>query len=183
VAYVITTDNSRAAIPELRNSLKTKLPFYMLPAAFEVVESFPLTSSGKINRRALPEPQFDRPAAEGTVDLPTSPLEEMLLTAWREVLKVDLIGIHDNFFDLGGHSLLAARLVSNVRSALDVDLNMVEIFEAPTISSLAEMLYPRIAERESDDELSKMIEELSGLTDEEAQLRLAHAVGTHPAIA
>ena len=183
VAYVITTDNSRAAIPELRNSLKAKLPSYMVPAAFEVLEEFPLTSSGKINRRALPEPQFNRPAADATVDLPRTPLEEMLLSAWREVLKVDLVGIHENFFDLGGHSLLAARLVSNVRGILDVELNMVEVFEAPTISSLAEMLYPRIAQRESEGELANLIGELSGLSDEEAQLRLERELGLQRSVA
>jgi len=96
----------------------------------------------------------------------------MLLEAWREVLRTDQIGVNENFFDLGGHSLLAARLVSNIRNTLDVNLNMVDVFEAPTISTLAEMLYPRVAQGESDTELTKLIEELAGLSDEEAQLRL-----------
>jgi amino acid adenylation domain-containing protein len=183
VAYLITNDNSRAAIPGLRSLLKAKLPSYMMPAAFEVLAEFPLASSGKINRRALPEPQFNRAAADATIDLPTTPLEEMLLAAWQEVLKVDVIGVHENFFDLGGHSLLASRLVANVRNTLDVEFNMVEVFEAPTISGLAEMLYPRIAQRESDAELAKLIEELSGLSDEEAQLRLESELGLQPAMA
>jgi len=183
VAYVITVDNSREAIADLRKLLKTKLPSYMMPAAFEVVDEFPLTSGGKINRRALPAPEFNRPATDAALDPPTTPLEEMLLDAWREVLKVALIGIHENFFDLGGHSLLAARLVSNVRNVLDIDLNMVDVFEAPTISTMAEMLYPRVAERESDAELAQLIEELTGLSDEEAQSRLAREMGMEQAIA
>jgi non-ribosomal peptide synthetase component F len=182
VAYIITTDNSRDAIVDLRNSLKAKLPSYMVPAAFEVVEEFPLTSSGKINRRALPEPQFNRPT-DATLELPSTPLEEMLLVAWREVLKVDQIGVNENFFDLGGHSLLAARLVSNIRNTVEVELNMVDVFEAPTISSLAEMLYPRVAHTESDTELAKLIEELAGLSEEEAQMLLDREMGLQPAMA
>lgn len=172
VAYVITVNKSRDAIAELRNLLKAKLPSYMVPAAFEVVDEFPMTPSGKINRRALPEPQFNRPTNDIQLDLPATPLEEMLLEAWREVLKVDQIGTRENFFDLGGHSLLAARLVSNIRTVLDVEMNMVDVFAAPTINSLAEMLYPRVAEKESEAELAKLIEELAGLTEEEAQVRL-----------
>jgi acyl carrier protein len=117
------------------------------------------------------------------VDLPGTPLEEMLLEAWREVLKVDQIGVNENFFDLGGHSLLAARLVSNIRAIFDVELNMVDIFEAPTISSLAEMLYPRVAQTESDSDLAKLIEELAGLSEEEAQMRLERELGMQSAIA
>jgi non-ribosomal peptide synthetase component F len=183
VAYLITTDGSREAISDLRNVLKTKLPSYMVPATFEVIDEFPLTSSGKINRRALPEPQFNRAISDATVDLPGTPLEEMLLEAWREVLKVDQIGVNENFFDLGGHSLLAARLVSNIRAIFDVELNMVDIFEAPTISSLAEMLYPRVAQTESDSDLAKLIEELAGLSEEEAQMRLERELGMQSAIA
>jgi amino acid adenylation domain-containing protein len=183
VAYLITTDNSQEPIADLRHALKAKLPSYMVPAAFEVIEEFPLLSSGKINRRALPEPQFNRPTTDATLDLPTTPLEEMLLGVWREVLKVDQIGINENFFDLGGHSLLAARLVSNIRSVLDVELNMVDVFEAPTISSLAEMLYPRVVQTESDTELARLIEELAALSDEEAQMLLQRELGMQPAIA
>jgi len=183
VAYLITTNNSREPISDLRNVLKTKLPSYMVPAAFEVVDEFPLTSSGKINRRALPEPQFNRTTADGAVELPTTPLEEILLEAWREVLKVDQIGINDNFFDLGGHSLLAARLVSNLRSMLDVELNMVDVFEASTISALAEMLYPRVAQTESDSDLTRLIEELAGLSEAEAQMRLERELGMQLSIA
>jgi non-ribosomal peptide synthetase component F len=183
VAYLITTDQSRDAIGDLRNFLKTKLPSYMVPAAFEVIDEFPLTSSGKISRRALPEPQFNRETNDAKVDLPSTPLEAMLLDAWREVLKVDQIGVNDNFFDLGGHSLLAARLVSNIRNTLEVELNMVDVFEAPTISELAEMLYPRVAQTESDSELTKLIEELAGLSDEEAQMRLERELGRQASIA
>jgi hypothetical protein len=91
--------------------------------------------------------------------------------------------VNENFFDLGGHSLLAARLVSNIRSTMDVELNMVDVFEAPTISSMAELLYPRVAGTESDTELARLIEELSGLSEEEAQSRLDRELGMQTAIA
>jgi amino acid adenylation domain-containing protein len=183
VAYVITRDNSREAIGDIRNHLKAKLPSYMVPAAFEVIADFPLNSSGKINRRALPEPQFNLLSTDTALDLPTTPIEETLLAAWREILKVDQIGIHENFFDLGGHSLLAARLVSIVRNTLNVEMNMVDVFEAPTIRGMAEILYPRIAQIDSDSELAKLVEELAGLSDLEAQLRLERELGPQESIA
>jgi acyl carrier protein len=131
----------------------------------------------------LPEPQFNRPTADAGVDLPGTPLEEMLLESWQEVLNLNQIGVNENFFDLGGHSLLAARLVSNIRSTMDVELNMVDVFEAPTISTMAELLYPRVARTESDTELARLIEELAGLSEEEAQLRLDRELGMQTAIA
>lgn len=173
VAYVVPDDEAQPVVSELRNSLKAKLPSYMVPAAFEMIDALPKMPSGKINRRALPEPQYVPQPDENFV-APRTPIEEMLATAWREVLKLEQIGVHDNFFDLGGHSLLAARVVSNVRSLIEVEFGMVDVFQAPTIATLAELLYPRTVKEEPHAELAKLLAELESLSDEEAQRRFDH---------
>jgi amino acid adenylation domain-containing protein len=173
VAYIVANGQAQPATSELRNSLKAKLPSYMVPATFEMIAALPLMANGKIDRRALPEPQARRETDEIFAP-PRTPIEELLAAAWREVLKLEQIGIHDNFFDLGGHSLLAAKVVSIVRNDLSVDFGMVDVFQAPTIASLAELLYPRAVGEESENELASLLEELASLSDEEAQLRIDH---------
>jgi len=153
---------------ELRNFLKSKLPSYMVPATFETIEALPLMPSGKINRRALPDPKSEEIIGE-TFVAPATPVEELLASAWREVLRVSLVGVHDNFFDLGGHSLLAAKVVSIVNRTLTVGFGMVDLFQAPTIASLASMLSERVAEREASTELEKLLKEVAALSEEEAQ--------------
>ena len=182
VAYVVAREESRSAVSELRNFVKAKLPSYMVPAAFEMIGALPVMPNGKIDRRALPEPQTPTEIDESFA-APRTPIEELLAATWREVLKLEQIGIHDNFFDLGGHSLLAAKVVSNVRIALDVEFGMVDVFQAPTIASLAELLYPRAMQQEPADELAVLLAELEGLSDEEAQRRFDHESQTSGAAA
>jgi len=169
VAYLVTNGAKQPATSELRSYLKAKLPVYMVPAIFETIEALPLMPSGKIDRRALPNPRpKDREMDEEFV-APRTPIEQLLAGVWSDVLKLEQVSIHDNFFELGGHSLLAARVVSNVRNKLDVELCMVDVFQAPTIASLALLLYPRRAEAESEDELAALLKELADLTDETAR--------------
>jgi amino acid adenylation domain-containing protein len=182
VAYVVVREQSRSVVSELRNFLKAKLPSYMVPAAFEMIGALPVMTNGKIDRRALPEPQTSIEMDE-SFTAPRTPIEELLAATWREVLKLEQIGIHDNFFDLGGHSLLAARVVSNVLTTLDVEFGMVDVFQAPTIASLAELLYPRAMQQEPENELSVLLAELEGLSDEEALSRFEHESQTSGAAA
>ncbi len=119
-----------------REFLQGKLPGYMVPPVFVLLDALPLTASGKVDRRALPEP----PAAEesgGTGESPQGPLEELLAGIWSELLGVPRVSREDGFFDLGGHSLLATRLVSRVREALGVELALKAVFEAPTLAGFA----------------------------------------------
>jgi amino acid adenylation domain-containing protein len=182
VAYVVAREESRSVVSELRNFLKAKLPSYMVPAAFEMIGALPVMPNGKIDRRALPEPQTPTEMDESFA-APRTPIEELLAATWREVLKLEQVGIHDNFFDLGGHSLLAAKVVSNVRIMLDVEFGMVDVFQAPTIASLAELLYPRAMQQEPADELAILLAELEELSDEEAQSRFDHESQTSGAAA
>ena len=118
--------------------MKEKLPDYMVPSAFVMLEALPLTPNGKVDRRALPTPDHARPEMEETFVAPRSLVEELLAKIWSEVLNVEQPGIYDNFFELGGHSLLATRVISRLRDALQVELPLRSLFETPTIAGLSE---------------------------------------------
>ncbi|MET0400646.1 MAG: amino acid adenylation domain-containing protein, partial [Longimicrobiaceae bacterium] len=125
----------RALVPALRAGLRERLPEYMVPGAFVVLESFPLTANGKVDRAALPDADGSG-GARGYVP-PRTPLEERLAAIWAEVLGVERVGADDGFFDLGGHSLMATRVVARVREELRVELPLRALFEAPTVARLA----------------------------------------------
>jgi len=132
VAYVVVSDSIRDA--ELRSALKRKLPDYMLPAAFVRLAALPLAPSGKIDRKALPSPEYGESGA--TAHPPRSAVEDVLARIWCELLHLPQVGIHDNFFDIGGHSLLAMRVVARVRDVFGVELPVRTLFESPTIAEL-----------------------------------------------
>lgn len=133
---------ARKLVPRLREHLKGRVPEYMIPASFVLLERLPLTVNGKVDRRALPIP-VEEPEPLGSVYVaPRSPEEEMLAAIWTDLLGVSRVGMDDDFFALGGHSLLAAQLVARVRAVAGVDLALATVFERPTIAGLA----PRLAD-------------------------------------
>jgi amino acid adenylation domain-containing protein len=140
VAYAVLHPGSLARAEELRSFLKSKLPDYMLPARFEFLDSLPVSPSGKVDRRALPAPGSERLESESSYVAPRTEGEKKLAAIWADVLQLDRVSIHDNFFDLGGHSLLAVKLVARVESALGKKLPVISIFQLPTISELAPLL-------------------------------------------
>ena len=117
--------------------LKDKLPEYMVPSAFVTLAEVPLTPNGKVDREALPAPEWSGEASSGFVAART-PVEEMLCGIWEQLLKREQVGVHENFFELGGHSLLATQVVSRVRESFNVELPLRVIFESPTISEISE---------------------------------------------
>ncbi len=133
------------SLAHLRSFLKVKLPDYMVPSAFVLLETLPLTPNGKVDRKALPAPDWSRQEWETEFIAPRTPVEEMLAGIWAQVLDAEQISVQDNFFELGGHSLLATQLISRLREAFQVDLPLRRIFEYPTIATLAEQI--EIAQR------------------------------------
>src|SRR5262249_29132418 len=138
VAYIVTRAVQLLNSEKLRDFLKEKLPDYMIPGVYVFLDSLPRTASGKIDRRALPAPDGSRPELAEPYAAPRTPVEELLVNVWAEVLKLDKVGIHDNFFELGGHSLLATRVVSRMRQIFLIELPLRTLFETPTIAGLSD---------------------------------------------
>jgi amino acid adenylation domain-containing protein len=137
IAYLVT-DGKPLASAELRAYLRQRLPEYMLPSAFVMLDKFPLTASGKIDRLALPLPDADQLREKAKYVAPRTLTEEIIAAIWVSILGLEEIGINDDFFALGGHSLLLARVMSRVRDMLGVAVPMRVLFEASTVRGLAE---------------------------------------------
>jgi acyl carrier protein len=138
VAYYTAKDTNgqRNGAAEFRSHLSSKLPGYMLPAAYVQMERMPLTANGKLDRKALPMPEGDVYAVRG-YEAPHGEIETRLVEIWADLLKVGQVGRQDNFFELGGHSLLAMQLTARIRQMFAVELPVRSVFEAPTIAGLA----------------------------------------------
>ncbi|NOZ57522.1 MAG: amino acid adenylation domain-containing protein, partial [Calditrichaeota bacterium] len=141
VAYVVPSspelEINRAA---LREYLAERLPEYMVPSAFVVLDSLPLTPNGKVNRRALPAPDYSTDVQERAYVAPRTPMEELVAGLWEELLGASRVGAGDNFFEIGGHSLLATQVVSRLRETLGVEVPIRAFFERPTVEGLARVL-------------------------------------------
>jgi thioesterase domain-containing protein/acyl carrier protein len=140
VGYVLAKPGAAAPTgPELREHLRTRLPDYMMPSTYVVLERWPLTPNGKVDRKALPQPDSSEIASQ-RYEAPRNSMEEALAGVWAEVLEVERVGIHDNFFELGGHSLLAVRLTAQVEKLSGHKVPVAALFQAPTVAALAQML-------------------------------------------
>src|SRR6266480_1460094 len=137
VGYVVAAAGRAVDAPALRAHVGSRLPDYMVPSAIVELDRLPLTANGKLDRGALPAPEYRGRVGGG---LPRTPQEEVLCALFAEVLGVAGVGIEEDFFALGCHSLLATRLISRVRSSLDVELSIRSLFEAPTVAALASRL-------------------------------------------
>ncbi len=141
-AYMRLRQGKDLTIPELREALLKKLPDYMVPSYFIPLETFPVTASGKLDRAKLPEPDAIRTRLGAAYAAPVTETEKIVASAWQEVLKLDKVGIHDNFFDLGGTSLDIVRLNSGLKKVLSREIPVVILFEYPTIHSFTQHLEP-----------------------------------------
>jgi amino acid adenylation domain-containing protein len=139
VAYVVPREHSVPSVTELRGYLKENLPEYMIPSSFVVLEALPLMPNGKVDRNRLPRPGTIPPLT-GKLATPRNEIEELIAQTWREVLRIEDVGIYDNFFELGGHSLLATQIVARLQEAVNKDVRLRVLFDAPTIAELAEEL-------------------------------------------
>jgi amino acid adenylation domain-containing protein len=158
VAYIVANSELRGGhgdtdptpsefINHLRVFLKQKLPQYMIPSAFVLLEAMPLTPNGKIDRRSLRAPDTNTPEFESNFTEPRTPDEQLIAEIWAEVLGLERVGIHDNFFELGGHSLLATQAISRLREAFQVEVPLRSLFESPTVATVTESLLQYRAEQ------------------------------------
>ena len=156
------------AVPALQAHLAERLPDYMVPSAILLLDRLPLLSNGKVDRAALPAPNFVPGNAHGSYVAPRNPVEEVLASLWSEILRVPRVGVHDNFFtDLGGHSLLATQLASSIRETFRSELPLRVVFERPTVAGLAEHLLalPEVGARVG--RLAELLLQVEKMTDEE----------------
>jgi amino acid adenylation domain-containing protein len=140
VAYLVFNQSPAPTIPELRSYLKTRLLDYMIPSTFVAIDALPLTSNGKIDRKLLPAPDGLRPDLGVEYIAPRNDIERTIAAIWQESLRVENIGMHDNFFDRGGYSLLVVEVNSKLRKAFNRDIPLVDMFMYTTVSALAEYL-------------------------------------------
>jgi amino acid adenylation domain-containing protein len=145
VAYVVAK-GATVSVSDLRNFVKKKVPEYMVPSAFVLLDVLPLTLNGKVDRRLLPAPNTDRPELGTSYVAPWTPVQDLLAGIWCKLLRLERVGVHDDFFELGGHSLLATQVMSRVRAAFGVDLSLRALFESPTIAGLAAAVDAAICE-------------------------------------
>jgi amino acid adenylation domain-containing protein len=160
----------------LRAHLAEWLPEFMLPGAIAIVDEMPRTPSGKIDKQRLPDPELAGAQSDEYL-APRTPLEEAVAAIWQQVLGVAQVGVQDDFFALGGHSLLATQVVAQVRSDFAVDLPLHSLFTCPTVASLAAEIVEMMGDSEGE-ETARLMAELEGMSDQEAQRLLAEDLST-----
>jgi acyl carrier protein len=170
VAYVVPDareQNSSLSSSELRQFLQERLPEYMVPSAFVLLEKLPLTPNGKLDRRALPQ-KYDHVFEETAFTEPQTPTEKELAQIWMGVLELEKVGINESFFAIGGHSLMAMQLVSRVRMRFGVELALYDFFAAPTIQKLAELVEEEILANADSNQIDELLDRLEKFDGEEA---------------
>ncbi|PIG93642.1 non-ribosomal peptide synthetase [Gloeocapsopsis sp. IPPAS B-1203] len=173
IAYVVPQQKHSELTTNLRQFLQQKLPDYMLPSAFVILDTLPLTSNGKVDRQALPAPDHNRFDIATSLVAPRTPIEKALAEIWSELLHIEFIGIHENFFEIGGHSLLATQLLSRIRQQFQVDLPLKIIFTVGfTIAELAKIIREYQLQQVETDDIVALLQEINALSDQEVLMTL-----------
>lgn len=175
VAFLEATDSPNT--PALKNFLRERVPDYMVPSAFVVLDQLPLTATGKIDRLALPQYETVRPDLEVAFSPPQTSGEEMIAGLWGELLNLEKVGIHDNFFELGGHSLLAIDLFSRLRDVFEVDFPLRDFLSSPTIVGLVGVMEQACGSSTVFEEIAQTFIELEELSEEEVARRIEEEPG------
>ena len=150
VAYIVPEKQPAPTATALRRALRDKLPDFMVPSVFVVLDAMPVTSHGKLDRNTLPLPPRSRPALDTALILPRTSVEKELAQIWADVLSLDEVGIHDNFFDLGGHSLSATRVVSQVIKHFQLEIPPKALFQSPTVAEMAAVITEHREQKRSE---------------------------------
>ena len=168
VAYIVPTTPPAPTVSALRGALAAKLPDYMIPSAFVLLDTLPLIGIGKVDRRALPAPGRARPDLANPYVPPRNPIEAGVCKVWAEMLDLEQVGIHDSFLELGGHSLLATRIVSRIRDMFHIEVPLRTLLVASTVAAMAVIMVQRQAEAFDPAELARVLAEVEGLPDEQS---------------
>ena len=170
VAYIIPQQDQAVTTHDLRRFVHNQLPEYMVPSAYMLLKSLPVSENGKVDRSALPIPIHFGEAQEQNFVAPRTPIEEALAAIWAEVLGVEQVGVYDHFFvELGGHSLLATRLISHIRDAFSIELPLRCLFEKPTVADLAVAIVQTRAAQIDTERLARTVTEIEQLSEQEVQ--------------
>lgn len=172
IAYVVLNEMRAATAKQLKEFLKERLPEYMLPSSFVMLDALPLTATGKVDRNALPT-EIGVESEENYV-APQTALEEVLAGIFSEVLSLERVGVNDSFFDLGGHSLLATQVLSRVREAFQLELPLRKLFQSPTVARLATSILEDEVQRERVERTAELLLKVASLSDEEVDDLLSH---------
>ncbi|MFC1717667.1 AMP-binding protein [Candidatus Poribacteria bacterium] len=172
VAYLVPVENSNPTVSMLRRALAESLPDYMVPSAFVMMDALPLTPTGKLDRKSLPDPGTARPELDAAFVAPRTPSEEKLTGVWSDVLGLDEVGIHDDFFDLGGNSLLATQIISRVINTFQVRVPLSALFRSPTVADMAVVLVHNMTEKAEIADIDKILSELEKLSEDELKMML-----------
>lgn len=164
IAYLVFQNNSSLTVKKLNEILSDKLPEYMIPFGYVFLNYFPVTEVGKIDRQALPIPTLSRSHLHNSYIQPSNFIEKTLVKIWQEVLKIEKIGIEDNFLELGGNSLLATQIVNRIVNQLGVEVSLVNFLNTPTIAKMAETIYLLQSTLVSENELEMMLKDIENLS-------------------
>jgi amino acid adenylation domain-containing protein len=170
VAYLVLSKGNAISAADLRRYLGDHLPDYLVPAIYLFLDALPLTPSGKLDRRALPNPTLTRAACAEPFAAAEGPLEHVIADIWSEVLRVKHVGRHDDYFALGGDSLLSLRIMSRIRETFQIELPLQELFDQPTVAALAEALR---REMPTAEQVAETVLCLAALSDAEVEAMLA----------
>jgi aryl carrier-like protein len=172
VAYFVAAGDEVEAlsVSELRGYMAERVPAYMIPQQFVLLDSLPLTSNGKVDRKALPEPGGERPELEGQYVAPRTELEESIAGLCADILGVERVGVYDNLFELGCNSIQAMLIVSRVRESLRVELPLQRLFEEPSVDGLTVAIAHGQLGRMELGETMRLLAELEQLSDDESKL-------------
>ena len=174
VGYLVPFVAPPPTVKELKQFLRARLPDYMIPSIYMYLESFPLVN-GKLDRTRLPLPELKRPDLAEFYVAPRSLTERLLERIWADVLGLDCVGIHDNFFDLGRHSLAASRIITRVIQTLRLELPIKALFDSPTVAEMASIVAQNHAKQANEEEIAQILREVEVVTEEEARQLVAEA--------
>ena len=177
VGYVVFQTDSQIKGSELRSHLQERLPDYMVPSAIVILERLPLTANGKVDRKALPAPERQ---ANTEYVAPRNELEKLIAGVWCETLRVEKVGITDNFFDLGGHSLLAIKVITQIAKTFQFEVPLKPLFDNPTVAGFAAVVAQCREEAERREQL-ELLKRIESQTEEETEAELNKLSGKGPA--